>query len=351
MASIINRIFERGLVPQNSIPPWLRGSVQYEVITGSTAYGVSSDTSDMDIYSWCVPPKRFIFPHTCGYIHGFSKDIQGFEQYQQHHVLDREARKNYDITCYSLTKYLRLVAENNPNMIDTLFVPQSCVLHATRVGRLIRDNRCKLLHKGLYHKFSGYAYSQMHKMTDKVVKGFLEACTVHNIDWKEFDNIAAQGVSDTYPQIVWETIHPLWKQATKSGSLGKRVELIAQYGFDVKFAYHVVRLLNEAEQLLECGDMDIQRDKEMLKAIRRGEVTLEAIQDIFTMKEKKLLELYNSSKLPMYPDEDFLHKLLLEVLEDYYGSLSAAEYQRESVGGGCSQLISEMQGLLDKYKN
>ena len=44
-------------------PRWLPGNIQYETIMGSVAYGVSSDTSDVDIYGWAVPPRDDVFPH------------------------------------------------------------------------------------------------------------------------------------------------------------------------------------------------------------------------------------------------------------------------------------------------
>ncbi len=52
--STLERLTERGLVKP---PRWLPGNVQYETIMGSVAYGVSSDTSDMDVYGWAIPPK------------------------------------------------------------------------------------------------------------------------------------------------------------------------------------------------------------------------------------------------------------------------------------------------------
>ena len=61
--------------------------------------------------------------------------------------------------------------ENNPNVIDSLFTPVNCVLHSTRVGNLVRENRRLFLHKGAWPKFKGYAYSQLHKMTDQNAAG------------------------------------------------------------------------------------------------------------------------------------------------------------------------------------
>src|SRR2546423_10281179 len=58
--SNLQRLSDRGLI---SPPRWLPGNVQYETIMGSVAYGVSSDTSDVDVYGWPIHQKQAIFPH------------------------------------------------------------------------------------------------------------------------------------------------------------------------------------------------------------------------------------------------------------------------------------------------
>jgi len=50
-----------------------------------------------------------------------------------------------------------LAMKNNPNIIDSLFTPQFCVLHTTKVGNMVRDARRSFLHKGAWHRFKGYA--------------------------------------------------------------------------------------------------------------------------------------------------------------------------------------------------
>ena len=71
---------------------------------------------------------------------------------------------------------------------------------------------------------------------------------------------------------------------------------------DTKFAYHTVRLLNEAEQLLLEGDLDLQRNREMLKSIRRGEWTIEQVLDYFEKKRIDLETARTKSPLPAGPD-------------------------------------------------
>jgi uncharacterized protein len=277
-SSIVATLAEKKLAGP---PKWLPNAVAYETIMGSVAYGVSSDTSDMDVYGFAIPPKDNVFPHLAGEIPGFGRQINRFEQYQEHHIKDPDALggtgREYDLTIFSIVKYFQLAMENNPNVLDSLFTPVTCVLHSTKIGQMVRENRRIFLHKGSWHKFKGYAYSQLHKMDIKT------------------------------PQ---------------PGS--KRADNVEQFGFDVKFAYHVVRLLDEVEQILAEGDLDLQRNREQLKAIRRGEWTAEQIREHFTRKEKDLESLYASSTLPHTPDEPKIKQLLLECLEEHFGSLKEA---------------------------
>ena len=140
-------------------------------------------------------------------------------------------------------------------MIDSLFTHETMVLHCTQVGQILRDNRKMFLHHGVLDKFKGYAYAQVHKMQTKT---------------------------------------------PEPGS--KRAQLREQFGMDVKFGYHVVRLLAEAEQILLEGDLDLQRNREQLKRV-------------------ELESARAKSPLPPKPDMDGIRDLLLRCLEMHYGSL------------------------------
>jgi len=267
----------RDLIEKGRIKPplWLGDNLAYEVITGSVSYGVSSDTSDCDIIGFTIPPKDVVFPHLRGEIVGFGQPVKRFDQFQAHHV-DGEgisgAATSYDLTVYGIVRFFQLCMENNPNMVDALFVPQRCVLTVTKVGLMVRDQRRLFLHKGAWHKFRGYAYSQLSKME-------------------------------------------------KSKPTGKRKALIEKHGMDTKFAYHVVRLLDECWQILEDGDLDLTRSREVLKAIRRGEWTAAKVRDYFESREKVMMDLYATSSLRHRPDEGAIKALLLACLEEHYGSL------------------------------
>ena len=276
MPSTIKQLTERGLIQP---PTFLPDNVHYETIMGSVAYGVSSDTSDMDIYGFCIPPKHMVFPHLNGEIMGFGRQKKRFEQFQQHHIQDQDAMagkgRDYDVTIYSIVRYFQLCMENNPNMLDSLFTNQTSVLHATQVGNLVRENRKIFLSKKCFHTFKGYAFAQLKKI---------------------------------------KTRNPH----------GKRKAVVEEFGFDVKHAYHLVRLLSQVEQLLLEGDMDLQEKgrREHMKAVRNGDISQNEIEQWFSEKERQLEKLYHESKIPHSPDEPKIKQLLVDCLEMHYGDLS-----------------------------
>lgn len=164
MTAVVDKLISKQLITP---PSFLKNSIQYEVITGSVAYGVSSDNSDMDIYGFCIPPKEIIFPHLNNVIFGFDKNFTRFDQYQQHHIKDKEQKKEYDITIYNIVKYFRLCADGNPNMIDSLFVPRRCVLHSTQISEMVREKRHLFLSKKCWHTHKGYSFQSLSKLSKR----------------------------------------------------------------------------------------------------------------------------------------------------------------------------------------
>lgn len=306
MANIIKELYEKKLTNLGG-HRWIPDNIHYVTQMGSVAYGVSNDNSDIDIYSFCIPPVVDLFPHLKGEIVGFGDAKHAnnrFSNFQTHHIKDVDAEKEYDLNVYNIVDFFQLVMENNPNMIDSLFTPQFCVLYSTRIGQMVRENRKIFLHLGSWHTFKGYSYSQ-------------------------------------------------FKKCGSTKRTGKRKEVVDQMGFDPKFAYHIVRLLNQIEQILTEGDLDLQRNREQLKSIRRGEWSLEQIQDYFTRKEIELETLYNENraKLPWGPKDQGLQEkvkqLLLHCLEEHYGSLD-----KYIVNVDASTIaLREIDQVLKKYRN
>jgi len=296
--NLIQFLNKKGLL---TLPGWLPNNVHYLAIMGSSAYGVADSGSDMDVYGFCVPPKELVWPHLAGEIPGFGRQLKHFNQWQQHHVLDRDAHggkgQEFDFAVFSIVRFFQLCMENNPNMVDALFVPAHCVLHQTTLGQLVRENRRLFLHRGCWQKFKGYAYGQLSKMHTK----------------------------------------------TKEAASDKRRLSIEQFGYDTKYAYHLVRLLLEVEEILTTGDLTLDRNSEQLKAIRSGQWSLEQVKTFFHDKERDLEQVYNSCTiLPYKPDEQSLKALLLRCLEMHYDELPVC------TTGMLENAIREAQDALQK---
>ena len=354
MASVVRRVSELGLAKP---PSFIPTNLHYEGIIGSYAYGVSSDTSDMDIYGFTIPHKDVVFPHLGGEILGFGRQKKRFEQWQQHHIEDKEAGKQYDIQIYGIVKYFHLCSECNPNMLDSLFVPQRCVLYITKIGQMVRNNRKLFLSKKVLHTYLGYSYAQMHKIEIKRPEG-LDAVESfersHGIDRPYSSEEVDEYLKESYlveRPLDHESLSRLTQEDLYSYSkilkdCSKRALDVREHSFDTKFAYHVVRLLGEAEQILTEGDLDLERNNEQLKAIRRGEVPLEDIKQMFSDRERSLREHYEKSSLRNEPDEKGLKALLFSCLEEHFGRLDNCVVME----GRTQSLVSDIESVLDRYR-
>lgn len=301
MPSYSERLNVKGLLKQGPPPEWLPDNVMYETTMGSVAYGVSTDTSDFDIVGFCIPPKQVLFPHLAGEIPGFDERKRKPGVWQLHHIHDPDALRGkgrtYDMNIYHINTYFQLCMDNNPNMIDSLFTPVDCVLHVTPIGHMVRDSRKMFLHKGAYHRFSGYAYSQLAAMDGK--------------------------------------------NRTENSN---RAALIEQFGFDVKFAYHTIRLLQECQQILEEGDIDLRRGSDVLKAIRKGEVPMADVKRMALDMDAGLKKSCENSKIPYGPDKVAIKKLLLNCLEHHYGDLSSAVVRQDKA----AEALIEIQKIVQQ---
>lgn len=293
MASVTKKLVDAKLVTP---PNFIADNVHYETIMGSVAYGVSNDTSDCDVYGFCIPPKGILFPNIDGHIEGFDQNIPHFEVWQEHHIKFSD-NKEYDMAVYNIVKYFRLCADGNPNMIDSLFTSADCVLHMTSVGNMVKENRKLFLSKKCFHTFKGYAYAQKSKI-----------------------------------------------KSGANASSPKRQEYYAKYGYDVKFAYHIVRLLNECEQILVEGDLDLRRNNDQLKSIRNGEWTVDQIDSYFVEKQKHLEAINADTKaIPNLIRDKEIKELLLNCLEHHYGALDKVVARPDKE----KQMIQKIRLVID----
>ena len=116
----------------------------FRCLAGSHLYGTNTPLSDIDERGVFIPDEK--------YFYGF---LNRTEQY--------EDKKN-DITYFELRKFMQLAMDNNPNIIELLFVPKDKWLQNTVDWLQIYKNRDLFLSKKCKFTFSGYAHSQFNRI-------------------------------------------------------------------------------------------------------------------------------------------------------------------------------------------
>jgi len=114
------------------------------MITGSRAYGIHNPDSDYDKMGVMIPGKEYFY------------GLNRFDQFQNYPGEDK--------TIYSLKKAIKLIADNNPNMLDLLYAPKKCVLMSHDLWTDIQNNKSLFLSKRCRYTFSGYAIAQLERI-------------------------------------------------------------------------------------------------------------------------------------------------------------------------------------------
>ena len=256
----------KSIIKIKEVPDWIKNSLIFEAKTGSHSYGCATENSDLDLNGICVPSLDILFPYkTINYIYGFGTPPQKFENYQKNHL------DGVDITVYNIVKFFHLCMNNNPNIVDILFSPEHCFTFLTPVGKHLIKNKEIFLSKKCYITFCGYAKSQLRKLNKVVI------------------------------------------------NRPKRKKLIKDFGYDTKFAYHLVRLLSECKQILSEGTLILDKEKELYKEIRSGKWSEKEIIDFFNFHSHQLEVIYNKSTLPEKANEEKIKKLLIDCIEMFHG--------------------------------
>lgn len=126
-------------------------------LTGSQAYGTSTPSSDCDYKGVFIAPKDYYL---------------GFKSFEQkdggwneagtglYPVLDNVK----DCVVYELRKFLTLVYNNNPNILETLWLDTDFYLHLSPVGKKLISYRQAFICQKIRAAFAGYAYSQIKRV-------------------------------------------------------------------------------------------------------------------------------------------------------------------------------------------
>lgn len=239
---------------------------------GSIAHGTyyrKSEIDDRDVMGVFVLPLRRYFG--LSYVVGAPRKKVAEDCLEEYRKFEGE----WDIVCYSIGKFVRLLLRNNPNVVSLLWLPEYHYLKKTREGQLLIDNRDIFTSKLAYESFCGYAYGQLHRMTHGAHKGYMGE---------------------------------------------KRKALVEKFGFDCANASHLVRLLKMGIEFLTTGELVVERpESSLLIEIKRGLWKLEDVKKMAEALFGKMELAFINSKLKDKPDHGQANNLLIDIVCSFHG--------------------------------
>jgi predicted nucleotidyltransferase len=233
---------------------------------GSISHGTyvpSSDPQhidDVDILMILVPP---------------AEALVGLDQFDHWVWLKDEL----DVVSYSARKLAHLMLKGNPNVLGLMWLPDSCVLKAHPLWKNWLENRRAFLGPIVHKSFAGYAYSQLHRLGSPNTRGYMGR---------------------------------------------ERKELFQRYGYDLKNAAHCLRLLRMGCELMETGDMHVDRtdiDAAELIEVKAGGWTLGQVQREAERGFKRMQQAAERSMLPEHPDLERVERLLVDTTLTFWKAM------------------------------
>jgi hypothetical protein len=247
----------RAIVPRNPEMAWVVDNLLFLHIAGSRLYGTSTGDSDWDVRGVTLAPKSYWV------------GARTFEQAEA-----QVPEMGLDVVIYDIRKWLHLTVNVNPNVVETLYVPESgpAVIFSSPAWKWIAARTRPLISRRAHAGYHGYALSQLKKM--------------------------------------------MVKQANKTG----RREIAEAHGYDTKFAMHGFRLARQGAELLRTGAMKFPRpDADQLRNIRDGLVYPDSESCIaaWELEAAQLDRAMEESCLPEKADFAAYDQLLIDIYDRF----------------------------------
>lgn len=245
------------------------GNEILRVVNGSRLYGTSTDTSDEDFVAIYVEEPRHLFLGTQDRTRKLHDRPEG--QRTQSGEVDGQA--------YSVRHFMHLTADGGPSQILILFAPDDMIVSATPFGMMLLDARDKFISQRAAPRFKGYLLNQKLRL-----------------------------------------------RGEKGGHIPNRPELVEQFGYDTKYAGHVVRLALQGTELMDTGALTLpmpEHQRNMVLNVRNGMYDYEQCLELVDQLEAEMLAAIDDTDLPPEPDWQGLASLSRVIHE---GTWESADY-------------------------
>lgn len=138
--------------PEFQVPFDVNSYIILLVFGGSRAYGTNTEESDWDYKGTFIAPKTY-----------YTSPFKTIEELTWKFEGERKQDKE-EGTIYELKKFIQLACVANPNILEVLFGRDQDIIQISSEGQLLRDNRELFLTQKAAKAFTGYAYSQLHRV-------------------------------------------------------------------------------------------------------------------------------------------------------------------------------------------
>lgn len=300
--------------------------------TGSHLYGTNTSKSDEDFCGIFLPSEDMVF---------------GYEQFERG-VVDlsvvskRDDGKNdedaIDFVMYEFRKFIKLSVDNNPNILEMLFVNDENIVDMNGFGEELLYNKFLFPSLKLVDKFLKYASSQKHKM-------IIRSENYHDLEKASeyFDNIVNEDRKKLLVEIANEKLGfiKVGKNSIKIGDLNfqkhlmlrkvdgaikerlskatNRKNLLIKYGYDTKFAANLIRLLVEGIELLETGGLEFpMKERKLISDIKTGKHKITEVLKMAEEYEDQVDSLVKETRLPTYPSENLINTFVKKTLKKHF---------------------------------
>ncbi|WGD35880.1 nucleotidyltransferase domain-containing protein [Olleya sp. YS] len=339
------------------------GSIIFESISGSKAYGLDTATSDTDIRGVFILPK---------------------EQFYSLNYIGQINNETNDIAYYELNKFVELLSKNNPNIMELLNVPEECILYKHPAFDHIKKE--DFLSKLCKNTFANYAFTQIKKargLNKKIVnpvekerksvedfcyvrdhkqsillKDFinknnfnLKSCGLvklshmkdcYNLFYNEnmnYNGIARENANEVCLSSVPKSETPIavlyfnvdgystyckkykeyWDWVEKRNEERYKSNISHSKNYDAKNMMHTFRLLHMAKEIGLNNEINVRRtDRDYLLSIKNAEFEYDDLVSKAEIMKEELNTIYDKSLLIDRPDLDMINNLVYNIRNNFY---------------------------------